>query len=902
MERSMELASSEVVANILRQIAAIAVDFEGRVLFWTEGAERLYSVTAEQMIGHPASTCYRCEYLHGEDEQTILAKVRDVGSWSGESIHLLKDGRRLLVESDLSLLRDDEDHAVGIMLVVRDVTLRRRQQKDDAGRSESGVEFEAHQRLQALMKALPVGVSFSEDATCTSISGNPAVLAQFEVAPEENLSASALDAAAPGRQVRFFQKGRPVSENELPLQRAVAENREIPCTELDVVLPSGRRWMAEAYGAPVRDAMGNVVGGVAVTVDVTERRLANQKVHEAHQKLESVLSSIADGLAVIDRDWRISYFSQQGARMLGLSVDSLVGNNVWDVFPQAVGTKFYECFRRSMDSGQPAHLEEFYPEPLDKWIECDVHASADGLSVYFRDIGQRKAAETALRKSEARFRKLFESDLMGICIPDRFGAFYEGNDEFLRVVGYTREDLDAGRVRWDVMTPPEYAELDAAHIAEAGQRGSCTPYEKEYIRKDGSRVPIACGYALLEGSEDVYVGFIQDLSVQKQAEAGLREREERFRVLAESLPEFVWMRDGDGEYVYCNQRLLDYVGQPEEWLRTHAYEAVHPDDLAGTGEKWKRSLETGEIYLNEYRLRRHDGAYRHFLARAVPVRDEAGRIQRWLGSTTDVHDQKLAEEALRRTEKLNAAARLASSMAHEINNPLAAVVNALYLALQDKALTPETRSYLSLAEQELERAVQAATQMLRFHKQSTAPVAADLSEVMDALLVLYAPRLKSCSITVEREYLTHEKLHCFKDELRQVFANLITNSIDATQGGGQLRIRIAARRAPDDPSTYGIRVVVADTGEGIPRELQGRVFEPFVSTKEITGTGLGLWVTEGIIRKHKGRIALRSSTDAVRHGTAFSIFLPLDSTLEGRTVHPAEATTANAVLTLPPGS
>jgi PAS domain S-box-containing protein len=737
------------------------------------------------------------------------------------------------------------------------------------------IQSEAHQRLQALMKALPVGVSFSSDATCTAITGNPAVLAQFEVAPDQNLSASALDPAAPGRQVRFFQKGRPVPDAELPLQRAVAENREVPCMELDVLLPSGKQWSAEAYGAPVRDAFGNVVGGVAVTVDVTERRLASQKLEQAHQRMETVLNSIADGLAVIDRDWQITFFSERGARLLGLTVDSLAGHNVWDVFPHAVSTKFYECFHQSMDTGEPTHFEEFYPEPLNMWVECDVHPSTDGLSVYFRDVTQRKATEAALRQSEARFRKLFESNLLGICIPDRFGAFYEGNDEFLRIVGYTREDLEAGLVRWDTMTPPEYGELDAAHIAEAARRGSCTPYEKEYIRKDGSRVPIACGYALLEGSEDVYVGFIQDLSARKQAEAALREREERFRVLAESLPEFVWMRDGEGQYVYCNQRLLDYVGKPPEWLRTHAFEAVHPDDLAATAAKWQHSLETGEVYINEYRLRRYDGVYRHFLARAVPVRDEAGKVQRWLGSTTDVHDQKVAEESLRRTEKLNAAARLASSMAHEINNPLTAVVNALYLALQDQTLSDETRRYLSTADQELGRAVQVATQMLRFHKQSTAPAPADLGEVMDTVLALYASRLNSCSIQVEREYLTQQKLHCFKDELRQVFANLITNSIDAIQNGGRLRIRIAARRAWNAPSTCGISVTVADTGEGIPRDMQERVFEPFVSTKEVTGTGLGLWVSEGIVRKHRGRIRLRSSTHPDRHGTVFSIFLPL---------------------------
>ena len=128
------------------------------------------------------------------------------------------------------------------------------------------------------------------------------------------------------------------------------------------------------------------------------------------------------------------------------------------------------------------------------------------------------------------------------------------------MTGYTRDDQEAGLVRWDTMTPPEYADLDLMHIQEAARRGSCTPYEKEYIRKDGSRVPILCGYALLEESEDEYIGFVLDLSEQKQAERELREREERFHALAETLPQLIWMADSKGETTYCNQRVFEYFG------------------------------------------------------------------------------------------------------------------------------------------------------------------------------------------------------------------------------------------------------------------------------------------------------------------------------------------------------
>jgi PAS domain S-box-containing protein len=627
--------------------------------------------------------------------------------------------------------------------------------------------------------------------------------------------------------------------------------------------------------SPVRDEAGAVGGVLAVAHDVTAKLSAERERDAMAASLKNVLESTTDGLVVLDRQGRYTYANEQAARIVALSPGEMIGKSQWDLFPHARDTEFGRQYEEAVSTGAPRHFDAFYPEPLNTWFECHCYPSDHGVSIYFRDVTDQKRTETALRASESRFRKLFEADLMGVAIPDRFGAFRESNDELLRMTGYTREDQNAGLVRWDTMTPPEYADLDRAHIAEAAERGSCTPYEKEYIRKDGSRVPILCGYALLEGSKDEYVGFVLDLSEHKRAERELREREERFRILADSLPQLIWMTDALGENTYCNQRYFDYLGVTEAdrasipWL-----ELVHPDDLGSTLTIWNRSVETGEPYLNEFRLRRKDGMFRYFLARAVPFRNDSGQIERWIGSATDIHDQKLAEDALRKSEKLATAGRLAASIAHEINNPLAAVTYSLYLAMQDESLAASTKGYLETAERELRRVAHITTQTLRFHKQSISPTRVDVCDIVDSVLALFGQRLANKNIQVKAECDRGSFAICLADEIRQVIANLVSNALDATPEKGTLRLRVRRTLSWTPERVSGVRIVVADTGHGIPPEILNRIFEPFLSTKEATGIGLGLWVSEGIVRKHGGAIRVRSRAKPEPSGTVFTVFIP----------------------------
>jgi PAS domain S-box-containing protein len=625
---------------------------------------------------------------------------------------------------------------------------------------------------------------------------------------------------------------------------------------------------------PVRDESGKIVEWVGTHTDVSDQKQAERESRIAHERLQNVLDSITDGLCVLDHDWRYTYFNESGARMVNRRPEEIIGTRLGDIYSENKLNAFGRAYLGAVESGEAKHLEEFYGPPLNKWFEGNCYPSKHGLTVYFRDITERKRIEEALRTSESRFRQLFRSELMGICIPDRFGAFKEGNDELLRITGYSRAELEAGLVRWDTMTPPEYAALDAAHIDQAARHGSCTPYEKEYIRKDGTRVPILCGYALLEGSQDEYIGFVLDLTRQRQAESELRDREQRFRLLAEGLPELVWITDTVGSLIYLNDRFLKYCGIAEAEMIGFDWQTIlHPEEVERVNNAWNRSVRTGEPYLIELRLRCHDGSFRYFLARALPLLNAEGGVERWVGSCADIHDQRLAEEALRRSEKLAATGRLAASIAHEINNPLSSVINTLYLALHDPSLTPEIRKLLQTADEELARVSHITTQTLRFHRQSKAASVANLTEVMQSVVNLFRPRFAARQIEIVSECDPETAVWCFEDELRQVFANLVSNSLDATPDEGRLRVRVRNRSSNGVP---GVRVTVGDTGCGIRPEIQHRIFEPFFSTKDETGIGLGLWVSDGILRKHGGCVSIRSSTAPGRSGTVFSLFFPHD--------------------------
>ncbi|MEB3357268.1 MAG: PAS domain-containing protein [Synechococcales bacterium] len=268
------------------------------------------------------------------------------------------------------------------------------------------------------------------------------------------------------------------------------------------------------------------------------------------------------------------------------------------------------------------------------------------------DITVRKRAQAALADNESRLQGFVEANVIGIIYGDIHGNINAANDELLRIVGYTQDDVRSGRLRWIDITPPEYLALDELGIDEARARGACTPYEKEYIRKDGSRVPVLVGYSLVGETREETVVFVLDLSDRKQTERQLQENVARFQTLADNMSQFAWMANEVGWIFWYNQRWFDYTGTTLEEMQGWGWQKVHhPDHVERVVEKINQCFARGEIWEDTFPLRRHDGEYRWFLSRAVPIRDDQGRVLRWFGTNTDITELREAETALRESEE-----------------------------------------------------------------------------------------------------------------------------------------------------------------------------------------------------------------------------------------------------------
>jgi PAS domain S-box-containing protein len=445
---------------------------------------------------------------------------------------------------------------------------------------------------------------------------------------------------------------------------------------------------------------------------------------------------------------------------------------------------------------------------------------------------------------------------------DREGRCTFVNRIALKLLGFESGELIGGDIHQMIhhhLPNPGGGPIEECHIYSALRRNLSVDNRPDMLfRKDGSTflAEISAQPVSVEGEILGVVVTFRDVTELKRQQEDLRrtcelaeQRTAELNAVIESMPHGVYIASLDGS-VRSNRWARKMSGEqfPSELTTlAGALAGKSSTETVRTPGRWIRSV-------------------------AAPI-VQGGRITGGVAVNTDVTQARLQDEALRKSEKLAAVGQLASSIAHEINNPLESITNLLYLVQKSDSMD-EVKEYARIAQDELARVTEITLQTLRFHRQQSRPVAMDLADLLRTVMALYTGRLLVRSLSVEMKLIASPSVAGLEGEIRQVVNNLIRNALDAMSEGGRLLIRLHPQTNWVD-GRKGVRLTVGDTGEGISPKIMEHLFEPFQTTKELMGTGLGLWVSKGIVEKHEGAIRTRTRRGK-RHGTVFSVWLPVE--------------------------
>jgi PAS domain S-box-containing protein len=400
---------------------------------------------------------------------------------------------------------------------------------------------------------------------------------------------------------------------------------------------------------------------------------------------------------------------------------------------------------------------------------------------------------------------------------------------------------------------------------------------RETYRKS-TQLTVACVYltSALAGVGLVLLGYfvLRDLALREKHSVEIRQREEWFRVTLTSIGDGVIATDGQGRVTFINRVAEQLTGRTLREFKGKPVVEAFPiyNELTGTPTEnpVQKVMQMGRIVglANHTVLEQPNGTRLPIEDSAAPIQDDRGQLVGVVLVFRDATAERKAQDLLRKTEKIAAAARLAATVAHEINNPLEAVSNLIYLAKSHAGVPAEVIGELNLAEDELARASHVTRQTLGFYRESTFPDAVDMSALVESVLKLYSNKLKNKNIVVQRDFAPCPPLRGWTGELRQVVSNLVSNAIDAMSTGGTLRLGIGGAVIEEGDA---VQLTVEDDGPGIASEHVDHIFEPFFTTKKDVGTGLGLWVSKQIVERHGGSIKVGAKNGP---GAIFTVVLP----------------------------
>ncbi len=492
-----------------------------------------------------------------------------------------------------------------------------------------------------------------------------------------------------------------------------------------------------------------------------------------------------------------------------------------------------------------------------------------------------------VREREARIRRLVDSNIIGIMIGDSRGRILEANEALLDMLGYSREDLIAGRLRWTKLTPAEWAPADQDALDQLSATGTFRPYEKEYLRKDGNRVPVLVGGAFFEPKRDEGVVFVIDMTERKRAEEALRDSEQRFRDYAETASDWLWETGPDHRVTRISEHLNAVGIAPSRIPGVARWDIA--TDVESEPEKWRRHqamLDAHQPFRDfVYRTANATGSPVYVQSSGKPIYDTNGSFLGYRGTGTDITARiraDHAEEALRKAQaelahvtRVTTLGEMTVSIAHEINQPLAAVVANAEACLRWLGRgTPDLDAARRSVEWIIDDGNRASEVIRRIRalasKTDIEKVLLDVNDVVSEIIALVQRETISQRVSLRTEFAPAIPMILGdRVQLQQVIINLAMNGIEAMQPVTDRARELVIRTSQDD--TRQVVVSVTDCGVGIAAENMDRLFNAFFTTKS-SGMGMGLSICRSIVEAHGGRL---SGSGNEGPGATFQFVLPV---------------------------
>ena len=497
---------------------------------------------------------------------------------------------------------------------------------------------------------------------------------------------------------------------------------------------------------------------------------------------------------------------------------------------------------------------------------------ADGAIV--GALGVASALPPQVDQAARELGRLVELSPVGVVRYTLDGEILDCNDAFLSMLGLSQEDRRRG-LSWRALTPPEWREADDAGIARLRAHDVMPLIEKEFLHRDGRRIPVLVGAGNLLADRRQGFGVVIDISATRAAEHALAESEARFRAITNAMPQMVWSTRPDGFHDYYNDQWYAFTGVPPGSTDGEGWNGMfHPDDQEAAWARWRHSLDTGEPYEIEYRLRHRSGAYRWVLGRALPVRDAQGVIQRWMGTCTDIHEHKLTEDALREADQRKD--EFLAMLGHELRNPLAPIRSAaalLPLAKADPARVEHIGQVIARQATHMTGLIDDLLDVSRVTRGLIALVQEDVAArlLVDEAIEQARPLVEARTHTLSvADHAAGACIHGDRKRLVQVLANLLSNAAKYTPPGGRIVVTLARVDGM-------VEIAVSDNGVGMAPELVDGVFELFrqgqrTPDRSQGGLGIGLALVKKLVHLHGGRVAASSPGEGL--GSEVVVALP----------------------------